>query len=272
MDQKKAAETSYSEIIKTAAGQHAILLAGAPAACAAASYELAAAILCTGPGRTPCRACEHCGKVSRRVHPDLSVLDGSETGMIYVDEIRALRGDAVILPNEADKKIYLIFGAEYMNTAAQNAILKLLEEPPPHAVFILTAENPSALLMTVRSRCVEIYLHSQNDAQANESADVEAFFKALGDGPVALLTFSFSLEKFEKDRLISFVDGARAGAVHRLREALLGAPGMPEAALLLKAERALSRADEFIEHNVGAGHIAGLLAAALTGQSEDHHD
>ena len=121
---------------------------------------LCAAMLCTAPreGR-PCGRCTPCKKVMGGIHPDVSVLSGAGEGKgITVDQIRALRADAHIRPNEGERKVYLLEGAEDMNPSAQNAMLKLLEEGPAYAAFLLLAENGGGLLQTVRSRCEELSL------------------------------------------------------------------------------------------------------------------
>lgn len=120
---------------------------------------LAAAMLCTSQGEKPCGRCGPCTKVLRGLHPDVSVITGPAEGKpIAVDQVRGLRSDAYIRPNEGERKIYLLEGADQMNPSAQNAMLKLLEEGPPYAVFLLLAENAGGLLQTVRSRCEELAL------------------------------------------------------------------------------------------------------------------
>lgn len=118
---------------------------------------LSAAILCSSQSGRPCFRCSHCRKVQKGIHPDVVTVDagGKEIG---VGQIRELRKDAYIRPNEAAKKIYILPAGETMNFAAQNAMLKLLEEGPSHAVFLILTETPEALLPTVRSRCVELGL------------------------------------------------------------------------------------------------------------------
>jgi DNA polymerase-3 subunit delta' len=114
------------------------------------------AMICQGPGDKPCLRCAHCEKARRGIHPDIVLYDREDqTRTIYVDQIRALRDDAVIMPNEARRKVYIIRHAGSMNVSAQNALLKVLEEPPGGAAFILTAETPEQLLPTVRSRCAQ---------------------------------------------------------------------------------------------------------------------
>ncbi len=120
---------------------------------------LAAGMLCTGQGEKPCGRCGPCTKVLRGIHPDVSVITGPEEGKpISVNQVRTLRSDAYIRPNEGERKLYLLEGADQMNASAQNAMLKLLEEGPPYAAFLLLAGNPGGLLRTVRSRCEELVL------------------------------------------------------------------------------------------------------------------
>jgi DNA polymerase-3 subunit delta' len=73
-----------------------------------------------------------------------------------VDLIRQARADIYVQPNESDYKIYLFPRAQDMGVPGQNALLKVLEEPPKYGVFILITDNPEKLLPTVRSRCTEL--------------------------------------------------------------------------------------------------------------------
>jgi len=121
---------------------------------------LAAAMVCTAPpAKRPCGSCAPCKKVLAGIHPDVTVISGAGEGKpITVDQIRTLRADAHIRPNEGERKVYLLEGADQMNPSAQNAMLKLLEEGPQYAAFLLLAENGGGLLQTVRSRCEELVL------------------------------------------------------------------------------------------------------------------
>ena len=120
---------------------------------------LAAGLLCDSRGEKPCGQCGSCLKVGKGVHPDVSVIAGPGKGKsITVDQVRALRSDAYIRPNEGSRKVYLLEDADQMNASAQNAMLKLLEEGPRYASFLLIANNADALLETVRSRCEELDL------------------------------------------------------------------------------------------------------------------
>jgi len=91
-------------------------------------------------------------RVERRAHPDLYVLEplGDQ---IRIDAIRELRHDLHMRPFEADRRVYLIFGAHSLNDEAADALLKDLEEPPPYAVAVLVADDLGPLPETIVSRC-----------------------------------------------------------------------------------------------------------------------
>ena len=116
---------------------------------------LAAAILCQGAHK-PCGSCTPCRKVREKVHPDYITIDDPGKKTVPVDLIREARADIYIQPNESEHKIYLFPRAQDMGLPGQNALLKVLEEPPSYGVFILLTTNADALLPTVRSRCTEL--------------------------------------------------------------------------------------------------------------------
>lgn len=118
------------------------------------------AMLCEAPAsHRPCGSCGPCKKVLRGIHPDVMVISGPGEGKpITVDQVRTLRTDAYIRPNEGKRKVYWLEQADLMNPSAQNAMLKLLEEGPAYASFLLFAENSGGLLQTIRSRCEQLAL------------------------------------------------------------------------------------------------------------------
>lgn len=133
---------------------HAYLISGNPGTGRKTLAKLMArAMLCTGEGDRPCGACPACRKTMAGIHPDLITIEGEKGKDITVGQIRALRADAYIRPNEGARKVYLIPEAQSMNLNAQNAVLKLLEEGPAYAAFLLVTENTGSLLSTIRSRC-----------------------------------------------------------------------------------------------------------------------
>ena len=118
---------------------------------------LAAAILCRG-NRKPCGICDSCRKIFSGSHPDFITVDDPEKKTVTVDLIRQARSDIYIQPNESEYKIYLFPRAQDMGLPGQNALLKVLEEPPKYGIFLLLTDNPDKLLPTVRSRCTELKL------------------------------------------------------------------------------------------------------------------
>jgi DNA polymerase-3 subunit delta' len=138
---------------------HALLLEG-PAGCGkmTLAHLLAGAAVCNSLDK-PCHTCAHCRKAAQNIHPDIteiSVPEGKQ--VIPVNLIRELRQAAYVLPNEAAVKVVIVKEAHRMNAEAQNALLKILEEPPAHVLFILTCENRAMLLPTIRSRTQMITL------------------------------------------------------------------------------------------------------------------
>ena len=118
---------------------------------------LSAAILC-GHTHKPCLSCTPCRKVMEGIHPDLITVEDPEHKTVAVKIVREMREDVFIRPNESAYKIYLF--PQELGLEGQNALLKILEEPPAHGVFILLSDNPEKLLPTVRSRCTELKLQS----------------------------------------------------------------------------------------------------------------
>lgn len=137
---------------------HALLIEGAPGSGRRTlAHILARAALCrdTDPVSRPCGVCTACQKA---VPPDLTVVGDGETA-IPVDTIRRLREEAFLMPNESSYRVMLLVGADRMRHEAQNALLKILEEPPAHVIFILTCDSRTAMLSTIQSRCVCVTLH-----------------------------------------------------------------------------------------------------------------
>ena len=118
---------------------------------------LSAAILCTGQEK-PCLSCAACRKVLSGTHPDVITVDDPEHKTVAVKLVREARADMYVRPNEGARKIYLF--PQELGTEGQNALLKILEEPPSYGVFMLLTDNPEKLLPTVRSRCTELALHA----------------------------------------------------------------------------------------------------------------
>lgn len=119
---------------------------------------LAAAAVCDNEN-PPCGVCKNCHLAEISSHPDIAVTAPEEGKKnIAVAQIRALRNESFVKPHSAKRRVFIIDGADTMNEQSQNALLKVLEEPPGDIVFILIAESKAALLETIISRCVTFSL------------------------------------------------------------------------------------------------------------------
>ena len=117
-----------------------------------ASY-IANCLVCRG-NHKPCGVCPDCVKAQGKGHPDIFATDGKKgkSNTFSVDAVREIRDDAFIIPNESDNKIYVLKNGQNMNEQAQNAILKILEEPPSYVFFIIVTTSKSTMRETVLSR------------------------------------------------------------------------------------------------------------------------
>lgn len=238
---------------------HAFLLLGTDGKALEKTARFAAsALLCAGEEK-PCGRCAHCRKVASGIHPDLVRLEREKDRReILVGQVRTLRQEAYVLPNEAARKVFLIPEADTMNAAAQNALLKVLEEPPSYAAFLLMGTNPGAFLQTVRSRCVELRVSGEAAAKApsDEAAALAEAFIA-GDG-LGFLKTAFRCEKYERDRFDRLLSDLYLAAGQRAKT-LTGQ----------KQQRALAlcdRVDELREMRkvyVSPGHCLGWLCARM---------
>lgn len=162
----KRAQETLAAFVNDGRFPHALLLEG-PEGSGRRTFarEIAAALFCRGEHK-PCGSCNQCRKVLERNHPDVEYYggDGSRRSF-HIDTIRQLRQNAWLLPGEAPCRVCVLCGAENMTDQAQNALLKILEEPPEHTVFILTAENRAMLLPTILSRVQTIRLEPLTPAE-----------------------------------------------------------------------------------------------------------
>ena len=100
-----------------------------------------------------CGACPSCLRIARGVHPDVVFIEPGDSGSIKVEQIRDVIERTQFRPFEGRKRVVIVDEADAMMEAAQNALLKTLEEPPSSSVFILVSAIQDSLLPTVRSRC-----------------------------------------------------------------------------------------------------------------------
>ena len=123
----------------------------------------AAAVLCTGD-KPPCGKCPSCVKALAGSHPDLFYFSPDKKASMGVETVRDIKKSLFFMPNDGDRKVYIIDDAQKMTVQAQNALLKFIEEPPASVLFFIVADKKESLLPTVVSRTRIISLAPSDNA------------------------------------------------------------------------------------------------------------
>jgi len=211
----------------------AYLLSGAGEEPRAAALAFVRALVCEGEGPRPCEACPGCKRSAERAeipidgsgrrgplyrhvgdHPDLLWVErGADDTRVRIGQVRAVQSALRLGATEGGRRAVVIADAEWLNQGAQNALLKLLEEPPKQTTVVLVTTSPAGLLATVRSRCQKVAFRQEapDPLDDPESAELVARLARLADATTPEL-----LDWAEEYR------GARAPAaadVERLLEA-----------------------------------------------------
>ena len=257
---------------------HALLLPGSGDRLNLARYA-AAALECEADGGRPCGVCRACRKVEEEIHPDVITVRDDQHKNVAVAVIREMRSDAYIRPNEGRRKVYIFPDCALLTEQDQNVLLKIVEEGPPYAAFLFCAENPSGVLQTLRSRCVELKLRPAADrGESLETA--EQLCRAIGSrrrGAVMEVAVRLEKKKLEREQVAAMLEQSHA----LFAAALLSLYGrQPEdldreiAGFLAKnlTKTQIMSTIEMLEkyhgecaYNVGTGHLLGALAAELEG-------
>ena len=153
----------------------ALLLAG-PAGVGKrrAAMAIAESVNCLKAQETPefpreaCGECPACRRIQRGVHPDVIVIEPGDMGSIKIEQVRDVIDRAEYRPFEGRRRVVVIDEADALVDAAQNALLKTLEEPPSASMFVLVSSIPDALLPTVRSRCSRLRFAGLSPAELSE--------------------------------------------------------------------------------------------------------
>ena len=138
------------------------------------ALAVAATMNCLQPRQTAdlerdaCGECASCRRIARGVHPDVLLIEPGDTGTIKIEQIRDVVDRSGFRPFEGRRRVVIIDEADAMMPAAQNALLKTLEEPPSASVFLLLSSLPDALLPTVQSRCPRLRLAPLAPAEVAE--------------------------------------------------------------------------------------------------------
>lgn len=190
---------SIDKIISSGRIPHAFLLEGeGDCGKQELAMYIAKACVCTGD-KKPCGVCNQCLCCDASSNPDVITVTNEEGKKnITVAQIRDVRMQSFIKPHSADFKVFIIDNANLLNEQAQNAFLKVLEEPPEGVVFILIVPSRTAMLETVISRCTVISLFSNGeDSDDIHGAAKEFIGKMISGTEYEMLKI---LQPFEKDR------------------------------------------------------------------------
>ncbi len=138
------------------------------------ALNIAKNLTCTTNSNFACDTCENCWKITRKIHPDITLICTQEekTKSIKIDDIRNIRQDAYIIPNEGHYKIYIISDGDYITVQAQNALIKILEEPPKNVIFIILCSSVLNLLDTVRSRSQHFIIDKESKSNSLQNNDL----------------------------------------------------------------------------------------------------
>lgn len=177
-----------SDLINSSRLPHAIIIEGDEGiGKRTLARDIACALVCRAEGEKPCGSCSQCVKAQKGIHPDIyeySAPGGANS--FHIEIVRKVIKDVYMSPNESEYKIYILANAHCMNANAQNALLKVLEEPPAYAVFILTVNNRSMMLETVLSRAVTVTVDGVTPSQGadyivaqNPKTDYNTAYNAL---------------------------------------------------------------------------------------------
>lgn len=240
---------------------------------------LSAAAVCR-EAQKPCLRCNACRKAMSDAHPDIFTLTDPEHKEVPVKMVRQMRADIFVRPNEADKKVCIM--PQELRVEGYNALLKILEEPPAYAMFLMLTDNPEKILTTIRSRATELTLqplseslltqtltqaYPQQDsesiraavrrsggylgqakalleAQEQESPQTRAFAESYaGRSSLELLRVLIGMEKWKRDAFLTELTQWQ----NLLQEALVSRSGGQEASSLARKIAAGRSAAELLD-------------------------
>lgn len=170
---------------------HAVIIEGGSAEeRLSLANKIAAALVCVSGATVPCGECSACRKVAADSHADILLYSVEDKPKAFkVDIVREIRNKAYIVPNEAERKVFILENSHTMGVEGQNAILKILEEPPSYVNFILLCSSKSGFLPTVLSRAT-VYGLGQVTSADTDSVSREDAVEAAKEIALAVTALS----------------------------------------------------------------------------------
>ena len=150
---QQAVKTALKNALDSGKIAHAYLFSGPRGTGKTSTARILAKALCCeqGPTSEPCGHCSNCERITAGTSMDVLEIDAASNGGI--DQIKELKEQIAFTPVESRYKVYIIDEVHMLTTPAFNALLKTLEEPPAHAIFILATTDPQKIPATIHSRC-----------------------------------------------------------------------------------------------------------------------
>jgi DNA polymerase-3 subunit delta' len=185
---------------------HAVILEGGSAEeRLSLANKIAAALVCVSGATVPCGECSACRKVAADSHADILLYSVEDKPKAFkVDIVREIRNKAYIVPNEAERKVFILENSHTMGVEGQNAILKILEEPPSYVNYILLCSSKSGFLPTVLSRATVYGLGEATAADTDSVSREDAVGAAKGIALAVTALDDFEIIKaaaiFEKNQ------------------------------------------------------------------------
>lgn len=249
---KNTAKEDISALIRSGRLPHGVLIECDDDLRGAELAEFAAsALVCTGEGK-PCGKCPACLKAAARSHPDILTYSGGDTAKSFkVDFVRDIISKAYVIPNESEVKVFVLLKTQTMSEAAQNALLKILEEPPKFTRFILVCTAVSKMLPTVLSRCSVFRMPptgrawSENAVKAAE--DLAAAAASKSEFPLIKAAAVFEKDKALLDESLEYLILIYRDAMAIRSSAGKMLSSSPEKARLLSSSLTLKALDTSVE-------------------------
>ena len=264
---QETVSSSLSNAIRLGREPHGVIFSGVRGIGKTTTARLyAKALNCTvGVAGEPCGKCENCDAIARGCHEDVFEIDGASNN--GVDEIRSLRDTVNYVPQRGKYRVYIIDEVHMLSTSAFNALLKTLEEPPSHVVFILATTEIHKLPDTISSRCLTFHLQKMKpkvivdriaDILAREHIkyDEKALWLIAREGQGSMrdaLTFL--------DQVIALGDGQVTFAV--MKDMISGASIGPYIELLSKC---LNREGKSVLEKIAELDSLGIQAKSYIGE------